>query len=94
MAVRAYKADTSSHDWSQQKIDGHSKLEAYNKHLSGKILIPQPFGELRNYYEPESGFCISKFMVIQVVVALLLVAVFSWLGSRVQGGRSTQARVP
>lgn len=74
--------------WSTEKLD------AYNKHLSGKILIyPQPFGELRNFYEKESGFCISKFMIIEVVVALLLWAVFSWLGRQVGTGARPRGRL-
>lgn len=75
-------------EWSAQKIG------AYNKHLSGKILIPQPFGgRLRNLYEPEAGFCVSKFMVIQVVVALLLIAVFTWLGRKITAQREPKGKL-
>jgi F-type H+-transporting ATPase subunit a len=70
-----------------------SKVTAYNEHLSGKVLIPQPFGELRNLYEPESGFCISKFLIVQVFVALLLVAVFSWLARRMASGGPPRGRL-
>jgi hypothetical protein len=45
--VEAFKKDKTI-DWSEQK------LKFYNHHLSGKILIPQPFGELRNFYQAES----------------------------------------
>lgn len=76
--VAEYKA--LPEEWSATKI------AAYNKNLSGKILIPQPFGRLRNFYEPEAGFCISKYMVIEVVVAILLICVFTWLGRRVAKG--------
>lgn len=69
-----------SQEWSQEKIDG------YNRHLSGKVLIPQPFGQLRNLYEPESGFCISKFLVIELAVALMLLVVFSRLAKRIASG--------
>ena len=47
-AIREYQADGSQPAWSKEKID------AYNFHLSGKILIPQPFGELRNLHEAET----------------------------------------
>jgi F-type H+-transporting ATPase subunit a len=70
-----------------------AKIEAYNRNLSGKLLIPQPFGELRNFYQPESGFCISKFMVIEVAVALVMVLLFSWLGRRVVRGGAPQGRL-
>lgn len=74
--------------WSAEKIDG------YNWNLSGKILIPQPFGELRNLHEPEPGsFCISKFMVIEVVVALIMLAVFSWVARKISSGKSPRGRV-
>ena len=40
--------------WSEAKID------EYNHHLSGKVFIPQPFATLKNAYESQSGFAISK----------------------------------
>jgi F-type H+-transporting ATPase subunit a len=78
--VAAYKRDPHVAEWSPEKI------AAYNRHLSGKILIPQPFGKLRNLYEPESGFNISKFMVIEVAVALVLVVALGWLGKKTARG--------
>jgi F-type H+-transporting ATPase subunit a len=77
--VAAYKT-LDEEKWAPAKIDG------YNQSLSGKILIPQPFGELRNLYEPESGFCISKFLIIQVAVAVVLLVVFGRLAKRVSAG--------
>ncbi len=67
-------------DWATAKIN------AYNDRLSGKIIIPQPFGQLRNLYEPESGFCISKFLVIELAVALVLLVLFGRLAKRVAAG--------
>lgn len=78
--VAAYKRDPNVAEWSPEKI------QAYNHHLSGKIVIPQPFGKLRNLYEPESGFNISKFMVIELAVAVVLVAALSWLGKKTARG--------
>jgi F-type H+-transporting ATPase subunit a len=71
--------------WDQKKID------AYNYHLSGKILIPQPFATLRNLYEAHPAnhwyeLGISKFMIIEVAVALIMIGVFSWLARRVAKG--------
>ena len=60
----------------------HTSLEEFNYELSGKILIPQPFAKLKNLYEVESGFAISKFMVVELGVALLLFFAFSWLANR------------
>jgi F-type H+-transporting ATPase subunit a len=73
--------------WTEEKI------EAYNARLHGKILIPQPFGgKLRNFYEPDSGLCISKFMIIEVVVSLLLIFAFTWLGRRVSSGKPAKGK--
>lgn len=71
---------TERANWSAEKI------AAYNKYLSGKIFIPQPFGTIRNGYERESGFAISKFMIIEVVVAILLFIAFTWLAGKVSTG--------
>lgn len=48
-----------------------------NRDLSGKIVIPQPFGKLKSFYAVESGFCISKFMVIELIIAALIVLIFT-----------------
>ena len=69
-----------------------AKIESYNRALDGKIMIPQPFGTLKNAYEPASGFCISKFMIIEVVVALLCVMIFSWLAKRVSTGGAPKGK--
>ncbi len=69
-----------------------AKLNAYNRALDGKIMIPQPFGKLKNAYEPASGFCISKFMIIEVVVALLCVMIFNWLSKRVSTGKAPKGK--
>ncbi|MBP87917.1 MAG: ATP synthase F0 subunit A [Planctomycetaceae bacterium] len=84
--VELFKQDATS-AWSPQKIHD------YNEHLSGKILIPQPFGELRNFYERESGFAISRFMIIEVVIALILWAVFAWLGRQTEEGERPRGRL-
>lgn len=89
--IAAYKAELQAgkvKEWTKEKRD------AYNYHLSGKILIPQPFGgELRNLYEKEpspvfglTNVAISKFMVIEVVVGLMMVLLFSWLGRKLAHG--------
>ncbi len=65
---------------------GHLTLAQVNHELSGKVLIPQPFGTLKNLYEPASGFCISKFMVIELLVALLLVLIFTRLAKKIATG--------
>ncbi|MGE0756121.1 MAG: F0F1 ATP synthase subunit A [Pirellulaceae bacterium] len=79
-ALTAFRNDASPQwTWSSEK------LAAYNRHLSGKILIPQPFARLRNLYEKEWGVGISRFLLIEIGVAIVLWAAFSWLAKRVTG---------
>lgn len=70
----------------------HAGVEDFNRELSGKVLIPQPFGTLKNLYEPARGFCISKFMVIELVVALLMVVVFVRLAKKLKTGDAPRGR--
>ena len=39
------------------------------------------------------GLCISKFMIVEVVVALLLLFVFSWLGKKAAAGGPPRGRL-
>lgn len=64
----------------------HATPEQFNEALDGKILIPQPFGTLKNLYEKDSGFAISKFMVLEMVVACVLAFLFIRLARRLQAG--------
>jgi F-type H+-transporting ATPase subunit a len=86
-AVAEFKALKDKWDWSEEK------LASYNHHLSGKLLIPQPFGELRNFYQPESGFAISKFMIIQLVVGMILLVAFSWVARKIASGQAPKGRL-
>lgn len=77
-SVEGYQA--TQPEWSDAKI------AEYNQQLSGKVLIPQPFGTLKNNYEAESGFAISKFMIIIALVAGLMLWAFSSLARRISSG--------
>ena len=83
--VKAYQESAPA--WSDAKI------EQYNSMLHGKILIPQPFGKLKNNYEPESGFCISKFMVLLLGVALILYFLLTKLAKYVTHGRPAKGKL-
>lgn len=61
--------------------------------MDGKILIPQPFGELDSLYAKKSGFCISKYMILEVVLAAILLFVFGRLASRLRSGAAPQGRL-
>lgn len=69
------------------------KIGEYNSMLDGKILIPQPFGKLKNNYEPESGFAISKFMILLVVVAIAMIFAFKKLAAVVANGRPAKGKL-
>ena len=69
------------------------KVSEYNSMLDGKILIPQPFGQLKNNYEPDSGFCISKFMILLLVVAAVMVLLFTKLAGYVKNGRPAKGKL-
>ncbi len=61
---------------------GVTNVEKWNEAMAGKILIPQPFGTLKNLTDERGcGFCISKFMILELVAAIVLVAVFVRLGA-------------
>jgi F-type H+-transporting ATPase subunit a len=64
----------------------HATPEDFDEALDGKVLIPQPFGTLRNLYEKESGFAISKFMIIEVVVAAIIALLFIRLAQHLKRG--------
>ncbi|MFM8734907.1 MAG: F0F1 ATP synthase subunit A [Pirellulales bacterium] len=61
-------------------------VEQFNAALDGKILIPQPFGTLDSLYEKKSGLCISKYMILELVLAAILLLIFSRLAKRLQSG--------
>lgn len=89
--VEAYREEMAAGHvdaWAADKVAG------YNQVLHGKILIPQPFGTLRNLYQSDAGFCISKFMVIQFVVAVIIVAMFcGYLAPKIRNGDAPRGRL-
>jgi F-type H+-transporting ATPase subunit a len=68
-------------------------VAAFNEALDGKILIPQPFGELHSLYAMKSGFGISKYMIIELVVAAIMYFVFTRVASRLRSGDPPQGRM-
>lgn len=66
----------------------HATMAEVNQELSGKIVIPQPFGKLKSFYAVESGFGISKFMVIELVIAGLLLMIFTRLAPKIASGNA------
>jgi len=67
-------------------------LEDFNHAMRGKILIPQPFGKRKNLFERESGFLISKFMVLEVVAAIFLFFVFKKFAAAISSKEPPKGR--
>jgi len=67
-------------------------LEDYNHDLAGKILIPQPFGTLKNLYTADSGFCISKVMIIEVVVAIFIFWAFRKFAGVIRSDKAPEGK--
>jgi F-type H+-transporting ATPase subunit a len=63
-------------------------VAAFNHAMDGKILIPQPFGTLDSLYEKKSGFCISKYMVLELLLAGVLLLLFTRLARRLGTGEA------
>ena len=58
----------------------------FNDAMAGKILIPQPFGTLDSLYEKKSGFCISKYMLLELLLAGILLLIFTRVAQRLRTG--------
>ena len=84
--LQSYHSTAPNREWSKEKI------AQYNKTLDGKILIPQLFGTPRNAYEAESGLCLSRYMIIELVVAVLALAMFGWLAKRIATGQAPKGK--
>jgi F-type H+-transporting ATPase subunit a len=71
----------------------HATLEEFQHDLDGKIIIQQPLGELKNLYEDKSGFCISKFMIIELVVALIICVLFIRVAKKIKTGDGPKGKL-
>ena len=69
--------------------NGHpdvTDVGAFNRAMDGKVLIPQPFGEIDSLYAKKSGLAISKYMLLEVVVAAIMLILFSRLAKHLSTG--------
>ncbi len=74
------------------KAHPHADLDEFNHALAGKILIPQPFGTLKNFYTAESGFCVSKVMIIELVVAIFLFWAFKKFSQLIRSDKAPEGK--
>ena len=85
----------SLQDVPQFLADAHPEagLDDFNHDLAGKIIIPQWFGgKLKNLYEAESGFCVSKVMIIEVVAAIFIFWIFKRFAEVVRADRAPEGK--
>lgn len=69
-----------------------ASIAEINQEMSGKIVIPQPFGTLKSLYVAESGFCLSKFMVLEVIAACIVAYIFIRLANMASTGTAPKGR--
>jgi F-type H+-transporting ATPase subunit a len=65
----------------------------FNHAMDGKILIPQPFGTLDSLFEKKTGFCISKYMILEVLLAGILLIVFTRLAKQLRTGEPAKGAI-
>lgn len=89
--------------WLRREHGDVKKVDEFNAAMDGKIVIPQPFGTLKNLHTARAvsptdkgmkslGFCISKFMILELIVAVLLIVIFRTVGKRIQTGQPVKGR--
>ena len=64
----------------------------FNHAMDGKILIPQPFATLDSLYAVKSGFGISKYMILELVLAGILFLLFTRLAALLRTGAAPTGR--
>jgi len=67
-------------------------VDEFNAAMDGKILIPQPFAELDSLYHAKSGFGISKYIILELVVAAILLFLFTRLAGQLSSGDPPRGR--
>jgi F-type H+-transporting ATPase subunit a len=69
-----------------------SDVTEFNAAMDGKILIPQPFATLDSLYAVKSGFGISKYMILELALAGILVLLFTRLAAKLRTGEAPKGR--
>ena len=64
----------------------------FNHAMDGKILIPQPFATLDSLYAAKSGFGISKYMILELLLAGILILLFTRLAAALRTGAAPTGR--
>jgi F-type H+-transporting ATPase subunit a len=67
-------------------------VDFFNREMAGKILIPQPFAKLKNLYDKESGFAISRFMILELLAAAIVAFIFIRVAKKISTGEAPQGK--
>lgn len=70
----------------------HASVAEFNRELSGKIVILQPFATLKNLHDKQSGFAISKFMLLELFAAAIMAFVFIRVARRIATGAAPKGK--
>ena len=70
-----------------------ASVQQINQAMAGKWLIPQWFGTPKSLYQPGTGFCISRFMLIELLVAIIMCVVFIRLATRARDGERPRGTI-
>lgn len=71
----------------------HATPQDFNEALDGKVLIPQlPGVKLKNLYQSDSPYAISKFMILEVVAAIVIAFVFIRLAGKIRSGERPRGK--
>ena len=66
----------------------------FNAAMDGKILIPQlPGTELESLFSVKRGFGVSKYMILELVVAAIMVLLFTRLAAKLRSGAPPRGRL-
>jgi F-type H+-transporting ATPase subunit a len=86
--------ERSEHPHGKDLYDEVNQLsvEDLNRELSGKIIIPQPFATLKNLHDKQSGFAISKFMLLELLAAAIMAFIFIRLGRKIATGGAPKGK--
>jgi F-type H+-transporting ATPase subunit a len=86
MARHDWKSLDEVPKWLRDASPEITDVNRWNEGMAGKVLIPQWFGTPKNLLESGSGFCVSRFMILELVAAIVLVVFFVRLAQKIRKG--------
>ncbi len=84
----------SNYEEAHTEAETEHALHEFNVQMAGKVLIPQPPGvRLKSLYRAETPFAFSKFMVLELVVAIFMILLFRWMAKKVTADGPPKGRL-